>query len=342
MAEDRNMRILLIFGGASPEHEVSIRSAKTIYNALLTNHEVLCAYITKNDVWMQVESPEKLDSDTELNYDIPNQNWNFGDTSIKIDIAFPIVHGVGGEDGVLQNKLALWGVKFVGTPSEESELCFDKRATKEVLRGIGINVVEEIVLLHINDAPSFEDACKQVGGDVLFVKPSRSGSSVGVHKVKSQEDLITALQDAFIYDKVVLIERAVSSPRELEMGVLETLPGVFEPSEPGEIVPDDDFYSYDAKYAETSQSKTDVNPELSSDLKLQLKETAIKANDALGCRGLVRVDFLYDGDRKILYLNEVNTLPGFTNISMYPMLWANSGYNINALVDKLVTVALDS
>ena len=335
------MRVLLIFGGASPEHEVSIRSAKTIYYALLANHEVTCAYITKEDMWIHVDSPEKLETGVELSYDIPNQTWLFGENSTKVEIAFPIVHGVAGEDGVLQNKLALWGIKFVGTPAEESELCFDKRATKEVLRGVGVSVVEEIVLLHASDAPTFEQATRQVGCDVLFVKPSRSGSSVGVHKVKNQEELTLAVEDAFKYDSEVLIERAVSSPRELEMGILETSPGIFAASEPGEIVPDDEFYSYDAKYAETSQSRTDVNPELSTELRQQLKDVAMKANDALGCRGLVRVDFLYDGDREVLYLNEVNTLPGFTNISMYPMLWANSGYNINALVDKLVTVAAE-
>lgn len=336
------MKVILIFGGVSPEHEVSIRSAKTIYNALLASHEVLCAYITKEDIWYRVENPEKLESAVELNYDIPAQTWVFGEESAKIDIAFPIVHGVGGEDGVLQNKLALWGVKFVGTPAEESELCFDKRATKQILRGVGIDVVEEIVLLNPSDAPSFEEACRRVGGEVLFVKPSRSGSSVGVNKVKHQQELTDAVADAFKYDVEVLIERAVTNPRELEMGILETSPGVFEASEPGEIVPDDEFYSYDAKYADTSQSKTDVNPELSDELRQQLKSVALRANDALGCRGLVRVDFLYDGDRKVLYLNEVNTLPGFTNISMYPMLWANSGYSINALVDKLVSVALAS
>ncbi len=336
------MKVILIFGGASPEHEVSIRSAKTIYDALLTHHEVLCAYITKEDVWMRVESPEKLESGIELNYDIPTQTWLYGEESFKIDIAFPIVHGVGGEDGILQNKLALWGIKFVGTPAEESELCFDKRATKEVLRGVDVDVVEEIILLHPTDAPTFTDATKQVSGDVLFVKPSRSGSSVGVHKVKNQEELNLAIEDAFKYDVEVLIERAVSSPRELEVAILETSPGVFEASEPGEIVPDDEFYSYDAKYAESSQSRTEVNPKLPDELRQQLKNVAIKVNDALGCRGLVRVDFLYDGNRKILYLNEVNTLPGFTSISMYPMLWANSGYDINALVDKLVVVAAES
>ena len=336
------MKVLLIFGGASPEHEVSIRSAKTIYTALRGNHDVLCAYITKDDVWHHVVSPDSLESGTELSYEPLEQIWKFGDKSEKIDVAFPIVHGVGGEDGVLQTKLASWGVKFVGTPSEESEICFDKRATKEVLRAIGVDVVEEIVLFDAEDAPTFKQAVEQVGGEVLFVKPSRSGSSVGVHKVKNQEDLIIALLDAFKYDDVVLIERAVSSPRELEMGVLEVSPGVYEVSEPGEIVPDDDFYSYDAKYAESSQSRTDVNPELSDDLRLELKEVSRKANEALGCRGLVRVDFLYDGERKLLYLNEVNKLPGFTNISMYPMLWANSGFDLDKLVDTLVSVASNS
>jgi D-alanine-D-alanine ligase len=336
------MKVLLIFGGASPEHEVSIRSAKTIFNALSVNHQVFCAYITKDDVWMHVDSPEKIENGTELNYDPLQKTWKFGEESFQIDVAFPIVHGVGGEDGTLQNKLALWDVKFVGTPAEASEACFDKRATKELLRASGIDVVEEIVLLSTSDAPSFEKATEIVGGDVLFVKPSRSGSSVGVHKVKSQEDLDHALKDAFLYDRVVLIERAVSSPRELEMAVLETKPNVYEVSQPGEIVPDDDFYSYQAKYAETSESKTDVNPELSDELRQQLKDVSLKANTVLGCRGLVRVDFLYDGDREVLYLNEVNTLPGFTNISMYPMLWANSGIEINELIDKLVTVALSS
>ena len=336
------MRVLLVFGGASPEHEVSVRSAKTIYNALLTKHQVVCAYITKEDIWMHVNSPQNLDMITPLDYNPLEQNWKFGEESVKIDVAFPIVHGVGGEDGALQTKFANCGIKFVGTPSKESEVCFDKRATKEVLRAVGINVVEEIVLMDKADAPSFDQAVAQVDGDVLFVKPSRSGSSVGVHKVKNQEDLTHALNDAFKYDRVVLIERAVSSPRELEMAVLETSPGVYEPSKPGEIVPDDDFYSYDSKYAETSQSKTDVNPELDDDLRQQLVDVAMKANEVLGCRGLVRVDFLYDGDRQILYLNEVNTLPGFTNISMYPMLWANSGMDINSLCDKLVTVASES
>ena len=335
------MKVLLIFGGASPEHEVSVRSAKTIYRVLQANHEVFCAYITKEDLWLKVENPEILEG-LELSFDAIKNEWKFGDQVIKIDVAFPIVHGVGGEDGILQYKLDDWAIKYVGTPAAESKICFDKRATKALLGASGVDVVEEIIVMNKASSPNFEQATKQVGGEVLFVKPSRSGSSVGVHKVKSQEDLNMALEDAFKYDTTVLIERAVSSPRELEMAVLETEPMVFAASQPGEIVPDDEFYSYDAKYAETSQSRTDVDPDLSDELRSELKSVALQANEVLGCRGLVRVDFLYDGERQKLYLNEVNTLPGFTNISMYPMLWANSGIEINELIDTMVKVAAES
>lgn len=333
------MRVLVIFGGASPEHEVSIRSAKTIINGLKSNHEVYACYITKSDEWLLVEDTDSLDSGESLEYAGSNI-WKSNSKELAIDVVFPIVHGVGGEDGQLQAKLDNWGVKYVGTPAKASELCFDKIATKQALRENGVDVVEEHILKIGDDQPDFNLLEKSLDGSVFFVKPSRSGSSVGVHKVNKQQELSVAIEDAFKYDTEILIERAVSEPRELEMAVLETEPNVYEASAPGEIVAEGEFYTYDSKYSATSKSETIVNPDnLPAEISKQMQLTALKANSILGCRGMVRVDFLYDGVRKKLYLNEVNTLPGFTSISMYPMLWAGSGVELESLLDILVRVA---
>lgn len=332
------MKVLLVYGGASPEHEVSIRSAKTIYEALSKNHDVWAVYITKSDKWFLVEEPGLETENETIKYDPKNGVWQTSKDKITIDIVFPIVHGVGGEDGVLQSMLDEFGVKYVGTKAKASQLCFDKVLTKKALREKGINVVDEIIIENGKTVPSYSE-CQAKLGDTLFIKPSRSGSSVGVHKVSDASTYDYAVEDALKYDDKVLIEKAVSKPRELEMAVLETEPGVFDVSAPGEIVADGEFYTYDAKYATDSKSETVVNPEMSENLKSELRRTALDVNQILGCNDMVRIDFLQDGETGKLYLNEVNTLPGFTSISMYPMLWKGVGMTIDELVDTMVRVA---
>jgi len=335
------MKVIVVYGGASPEHEVSIRSAKTVYEALSKNHKVYAAYISKQDEWFLVNRPGEESEGVLLDYDREGRQWKTIHDKLHIDIVFPITHGVGGEDGVLQAKLEDWGLHYVGTKSRASKLCFDKVATKAILREHGVNVVDEIIIDRNKDTPAYS-ACVNQLGDTLFVKPSRSGSSVGVHKVSDEDAFKHGLGDAFKYDDIVLVESAVEEPRELEVAVLEVEPMSFKTSVAGEIVADGEFYTYDAKYASSSQSKTIVNPDMSDELKNELRSVSLQVNDILGCRGMVRVDFLQDGSTGLLYVNEVNTLPGFTSISMYPQLWEGSGMSIEDLVGIMVSVALNS
>lgn len=337
------MRVLLIFGGASPEHDVSIRSAKSVYSGLTKEHEVQLCYITKNGNWKYTRSIDQLHKVKDLKYDIPSKTWITDDEKFKVDVAFIIVHGVGGEDGILQSKLDKWGVKYVGTPSKESAICFDKVKTKELLRENFIPVVEEYIYREGEEVPSVKRLFETVGDVPYFVKPARSGSSVGVSKITNDTELLEAIKTALKYDDKILIERGVSSPRELEVAVIEKQPGSFEASVVGEIVNDAGFYSYDSKYSSSSTAKTVTQPkDLARKITNQARKTAIQANSILGCRGLVRVDFLYDTVRDILYLNELNTLPGFTSISMYPMLWETSGMSLSKQLDTMVKVAVNS
>lgn len=254
------------------------------------------------------------------------------------DVILPILHGKNGEDGSVQGLAQLLHIPIVGCDVTASAICMDKLATKEIATAHGISIAPYEV--HYLDSPraDFNHLSMQLGSP-LFVKPARSGSSVGVSKVYSEEELHAAIDLALTHDKVALIEQGIVG-RELEVAVLGNPPKHMM-SGVGEIKPEGDFYSYDSKYAAGSGSRTIIPAELEDTTTQAIRDLASKVYQILGCRGLARVDFFLSDDGTI-YLNEVNTMPGFTNISMYPKLWRSEGIMYAELIDQLITSALET
>jgi D-alanine-D-alanine ligase len=257
-----------------------------------------------------------------------------------VDVYVPILHGTFGEDGTLQGLLELADVPYAGAGVLGSAVGMDKGIFKDVMRANGIPVIESIVLLRREieaDLPAALARAEQVGSFPIFVKPANLGSSVGITKCNSRSDLAEGLIEACQYDRRVLVERGIQNPREIEVSVL----GNDQPvaSLPGEIIPGADFYSYDAKYLLDSAELCIPAP-LPDDQTRTVRELAIKAYRAIDCAGMARVDFLLSASGAI-YLSEINTIPGFTNISMYPKLWEASGLPFPGLVDRLIELALE-
>lgn len=331
--------VALFFGGASSEHDVSLMSARNINSALDRNkYEATLVCINKNSQWYLVDDVrEPAEGDPGVTVDFGNRVFYVGRGVIKPQVAFLALHGKYGEDGTIQGAMELLDIPYVGCGVESSALCMDKIRTKRLLKAAGIPVVADVVVGKYDINEDIVAMAGDIGSDVWFVKPSRAGSSVGVTKVSDSADLMDAVKDAMQHDDEVLIEAAVNNPRELEVAVLGNYPDITV-SGVGEIVPGEDFYTYDDKYAADSKSQAVLHAELSDDLREQLREMAGKAYGVLNCRGLARIDFLLS-DNGELFLNEVNTMPGFTNISMYPKLMEDSGYTQAELVDKLIELA---
>nr|AIA15417.1 D-alanine--D-alanine ligase [uncultured bacterium] len=335
------MNLLLIFGGESAEHEVSIRSARNVFDALDKQKydiDIELCYIDRNGKWWLVsaviENPQKLGAllpvlgAGKFWIDEPNH-------AITPDVLFPVLHGPNGEDGSVQGLAQLLHIPIVGCGIIGSAVCMDKEITKRLLTRAGITVAPGVVHHREDATPVYAEALEKLGGDALFVKPANLGSSVGVSKVTDQASLSKALEEAHRYDRKVLIERAVKG-RELECAVLGNEHP--EASVVGEIMPGDEFYSYDEKYAETSNTKTSTRAPLPKETSAKIRAVALAAYKVLECRGLARVDFFLADDGTV-YLNEVNTLPGFTSISMYPQLWKASGLDYSSLLDRLVALS---
>ncbi len=333
--------ILLVFGGESSEHEVSVLSARNVYAAINNDKfEVILAYIDKSGVWWLIDDiVEDIMTDTAqrlipalgLGEFMTTPDYN----SIKPEVILPILHGRNGEDGSVQGLAQLLHIPIVGCDMTSSSICMDKLATKEILEAHDILVAPYAVHRQGAPVPDFQMITERLGSPI-FVKPSRAGSSVGVSKVRNDQELIEALAEAHRHDEVVLIEKAISG-RELEVAMLGNPPD-HEASVVGEIVPGDDFYSYDDKYASSSSSQTLVPAPLDDTLSLIVRNTADNIYELLGCSGLARVDFFLAEDGS-LYANEVNTIPGFTNISMYPKLWQASGLSYAQLIERLIYLA---
>jgi D-alanine-D-alanine ligase len=336
--------VLLLYGGESSEHDVSVSSARNVYAAIDdSKYDVLLCYIDNGGKWWLVdEIGDAVDADSTLQIapslgegvfvTLPDNNV------IKPDVILPILHGKNGEDGSVQGLAQLLHIPIVGCDMTSSAICMDKIATKEIAKSHNIAVVPYEVHRRGTPVPDFNNLSLKLSSP-MFVKPSRAGSSVGVSKVHGEGELARAISLAHIQDDVVLIERGISG-RELEVSVLGNPPN-HKTSGVGEILPGDEFYSYDAKYAEESTSKVVVPADLTEVEASRIRSIASKAYEALGCAGLARVDFFLAGDGTI-YMNEINTLPGFTNISMYPKLWRQEGISYSELIDRLITLALES
>jgi D-alanine-D-alanine ligase len=335
-------RVLLVFGGESPEHEVSIASARNVFAALDDRkYEILLAYITKEGHWHLIDDIEMLEgSHKNLLPVLGGKHFVVepGHHSIVPDVILPILHGPNGEDGSVQGLAQLLHVPIVGCGIIGSAVCMDKEVAKRLLKAAGLPVTDGIVHHRGDSVPSFPHITLELGNPV-FVKPANMGSSVGVSKVYNEAGFGEAMAAALKLDRKVLIEQAMNG-REIECSVLGN--DKPEASGVGEIKPAEaeGFYSYDAKYSATSKTELIIPADLPEEVVEKVRTTALAAYRALECRGLARVDFFVT-DAGDVTINEINTLPGFTNISMYPKLWQASGLGYSQLIDKLIALALE-
>ena len=335
-------RILLLAGGQSGEHEVSLSSARGVLEALSKDEfEVTPLLISKEGRWLGTgESAKALLERSSIE--------GGGELMLEgvagareFEVVFPLLHGPNGEDGTVQGLLTLAGIPFVGSGVLGSAVSMDKVMTKQVLQAAGIPQVNYRLLIRSSYRSHPEHAAEVALelGYPLFVKPANMGSSVGIHKVLGPSELSAALEDAFSYDRRVILEAMTSEkPRELEVGIL----GNDSPqaSVVGELSFDAEFYDYDTKYLE-GRATEHIPAPVPEEISARVRELALKAFQALDCAGLARVDFFYLPSSGELFLNEVNTMPGFTPTSMYPKLWEASGVTYSALVSRLVGLALE-
>jgi D-alanine-D-alanine ligase len=344
---ERKIRVGVIFGGKSAEHEVSLQSAKNIIEALDRNkYEVVLIGIDKDGRWYLIQDSGYLlnendprlirlaDTNEEVGL-IPgrrsNQLINISKhQSIgKIDVIFPVLHGPYGEDGIVQGLLRLANIPFVGADVLGSAIGMDKDVMKRLFREAGIPTAKFLVFNRSSiSAIDFDEVKNQLGSPV-FIKPANLGSSVAISKVKSKDELDEAVKLAFEYDNKILIEEYIEG-REIECSVL----GNEEPlaSLPGEILPQHEFYSYEAKYIDEKGAILEIPVKLPKDVTEQIQDYAIKAFKVLCCEGMARVDIFLKDDNEV-FVNEINTIPGFTQISMYPKLWEASGLSYSELID---------
>ena len=333
--------VALLFGGRSGEHEVSVRSAASVAQALSVRHDVLPVFIDHDGRWFLQEGPGVAPAGGIPVFVVPNpaergalRRLEDARVIARPDVYFPVLHGPFGEDGTIQGVLELTGVPYVGSGVAASGASMDKALTKGLFAAAGLPQVPYRVLL----AAERQDAAALVKdlGLPLFVKPANMGSSVGVSKVKAMTELDAALEDAFAYDRKVVVEAGVDA-REIEVSVLgNNRP---EASVAGEIVPDREFYDYDSKYSSESRTELRIPAPLPGGKAAEVRELAVRVFQAVDAAGLGRVDFLLEKKTAKVYVNEINTMPGFTSISMFPKLWEASGLSYDALVARLVELA---
>jgi D-alanine-D-alanine ligase len=334
--------VLLVFGGESSEHDVSVSSARNVYAAIDdAKFDVELCYIDKQGKWWlldtfaaqvnSVNAPQLVPVLGAKSFiTLPNNKV------IKPNVILPILHGKNGEDGSVQGLAQLLHIPIVGCDMTASAICMDKVATKEILMTNNVKVVS-YETHRVGDAnPDFNHLSMRLGSP-MFIKPSRAGSSFGVSRVYSEDELAKALVAAHEHDAVALIERGVSG-RELEVSVLGNPPN-HRISGVCEVKTDQGFYDYEAKYSADSSTEFIIPAALPDGVTEQVRRLAGKVYTALGCTGLARVDFFLTDDGTI-YLNEVNTFPGFTNLSVYPKLWRHDGVTYSDLIERLITLAL--
>ena len=348
--------VALLFGGVSSEYDVSCMSVSSVWENVDTEkYNAVLMGITKEGEWYLYDGDiEKVrthqwDKDTEhlkKAFICPDRSVHGalvktenGFEELYIDIIFPVLHGKNGEDGTMQGLFEIAGIPYVGCKVLAAAACMDKDVCHTLLKGAGIPQVKW--LTYFKNRTDFEKAKEETEKELgwpVFVKPANAGSSVGISKVKSADMLEEAMKLAFEHDVKVIVEEAVLNPIEVECAVLgndELFVGG-----PGEIVPADEFYSYDAKYY-NDESETFLKARIDPSVAESIRETAKEAYKVLGCKGLTRVDFLIDGESGKIVLNEPNTLPGFTNISMYPKLIMDAGIGYAELIDKLLELACE-
>ncbi len=348
------LRIGVLFGGRSAEHEVSLVSATGVMRALdPKKYTVIPIGIAPDGRWLTGQRALQLLKDRSDLRDIPEHLFvpdprkqglvpvRGSAKSYGVDVVFPVVHGTFGEDGTIQGLLELADLPYVGAGVLGSAIGMDKVIQKQLLRQAGIPVATAVWFTageYRRSPATCLAAVARVLRFPLFIKPPNAGSSVGITKAHNRKELLKGIRLALRYDRKVLIEQAVEYAREIEVSVL----GNDDPiaSVPGEIIPSNEFYDYDAKYVD-GKSRAEIPARLPRATVRQLQEFAVQAFKALHVAGMARVDFLVDRRTNKICLNEINTIPGFTPISMYPKLWQASGLSYRRLLDRLITLALE-
>lgn len=344
--------VAIFFGGQSAEHEVSVVSGRNVTGALdQQKYHILLVYIAKNGKWylfdqvntfLNCKDPEELLESIKLQQvilDIGESRCLFDINNTQkrwtIDVAFPVLHGSHGEDGTIQGLFELANVPYVGPGVLGSAACMDKEITKRILEAHGLPIVPWFAALRDEaNKLSYEDVSKELGS-TFFIKPANTGSSVGISKVKTKAQFESALKIALDFDHKIIFEQAVSG-QEIEISVLgNEQPDV---SLPGRVIPHHEFYDYEAKYIDPNGASFEIPAKLAPQIIKRIQTLAAQAFIALSCEGMARIDFFLIDDNTI-YINELNTIPGFTQISMYPKMWAVSGLAYNQLLDRLIELA---
>jgi D-alanine-D-alanine ligase len=340
------LRIAVLFGGRSAEHDVSVLSATNVMRALdPAKYDAVPVFVTREGQWLLASYEEgvlaKPSDGTELSL-VPGGQGRVVAIPAegaprelpKIDILFPVLHGLHGEDGSVQGLAEVARVPLAGCSILGSATALDKDIAKRLLKEAGLSVAQAVTI-HQDAAPDFADVKGELGLPI-FIKPARQGSSVGVSKVSSEAEYDAALAEGFRHDRKLLAEQFIRG-REIECSVLEDTAGGLFVSRPGEIVPAEShgFYSYDAKYIDETGAALKVPAELAQGIESKVRELAANAFRALGCDAMARVDFFVTDDMECI-LNEVNTIPGFTDISMYSKAMAASGVSYPEIIDRLV------
>lgn len=362
---EKKLRVAVLFGGRSGEHEVSLMSARSVLAALdPEKYEVTQVGITLDGEWLH--GVNTLDAFTSGKFNELNRVILPGDPSHsniyelrntqhaahsaqdtltlhllpQIDVFFPVLHGPFGEDGTLQGLLEMADVAYVGAGVAGSSVGMDKGIFKDVMRANHIPIVESALVLRgdiENDMDGVIEKVEKMGAYPFFAKPANLGSSVGISKCNSRSDLSEGLIEAARYDRRIVIEKGVGNVREVEVSVLGNEDP--ETSVCGEVLPSREFYSYESKYIDGTSGLI-IPSQLPNEVTEKIREYAVRAYKAIDCAGMARADFFVESDTHKIYLNELNTLPGFTSISMYPKLWQASGLSYPKLVDRLIELAL--
>ncbi len=364
-SEPRKPRVAIVFGGRSSEHAISCVTAGSVLDAIdHAQYDVVPVGIAPDGRWvlesgdterLRIKGPGELPAvdgdrasitllrDADATDLVVHEPSRPPQTLGEVDVVFPLLHGPWGEDGTIQGMFEMAGVRYVGAGVLASALGMDKTYAKIVLRDAGLPVMPSVTVTArewYRDPDGVRHRVADLGYP-LFVKPSRAGSSMGISKAHDPSELAAAIEEAHRHDPRALVEQAAIGAREVECGVLEALDGIPETSVPAEIriSGEHEFYDFAAKYLPEEHTELDVPADLPDETATELREMAARAFTAIGCEGLARVDFflLPDGS---LVLNEINTMPGFTATSMYPRMWAATGVDYPALVDRLIQLAL--
>jgi len=343
----------ILFGGKSAEHEVSLQSAKNVFEAIdKKKYSPILIGIDKTGKWLLNEKTEfllnsenpkliKLNQVSDPVALIPQcggriSNLAGGNNDVTLDVVFPILHGPFGEDGTVQGLLKLANIPFVGAGVLGSAVGMDKDVMKRLLRDAGIPIVKYIVITADDSVPPYEKIRDELGVS-FFIKPANMGSSVGVSKIHSNAEYDPGIKEAFDYDVKIIIEEYIEG-RELECSVLGNSKP--EASVPGEVMASHEFYSYEAKYIDEKGAVIEIPAKIPVEKVKQIQDLAVETFRTLYCEGLGRVDFFLKANGDII-VNEINTIPGFTQISMYPKLWEATGISYTELIDRLIQLAIE-